>query len=198
MILFCEGSTEKYYFEHLVGIIKKNKFDDIEIEIADPVGGNSITVLNYADEYLLDHKNNTKYSNYMKYLIFDCDDKLVDPQDIINKAVSSKNSYEILVSNRAFEIWFLMHFEIVDAEHNNKIIERLNSKLVHGYRKASKGIISEIVHNGSVKSAIENAKHLCDKYEHEGMNICNSIKEMNPYTNVHVLVEQLLAAQSVK
>jgi len=195
IILFFEGPTETYYFEHLTGIIKKNKYNDIEVEIADPAGGNSITVLNYADEYLLDDKNNTKYSNYIKYLIFDCDDKNVNTQDIINKVISSENSYEILVTNCAFEIWFLMHFEIVDAEHNNKIIERLNSKLVHGYKKASKGIISEIVHNGSVKSAIENAKHLCNKYEHEGMNICNSIKEMNPYTNVHILVEQLLAAQ---
>lgn len=86
MILFCEGPTEKYYFEYLTGIMKKNKFNDIDIEIADPAGGNSITVLNYADEYLLGEKNNSKYSNYMKYLIFDCDDKNVNTQDSVQYA----------------------------------------------------------------------------------------------------------------
>jgi hypothetical protein len=163
-----------------------------------PVEGNSKTVLQYANAYLLDEKNNSRYSNYMKYLIFDCDDKNVNSQEIINKAIKSNNSYEILVTNKAFEIWLLMHFEIVDAAHKNKIINRLSNKLGHEYIKANKGIISEIIKVGSIKIAIDNAKGLCEKYENEGMNICNSINDMNPYTNVHILVEQLLIAMDVR
>lgn len=31
IIIFCEGKTEKYYFEYFAEIIKKNKYTDIEV-----------------------------------------------------------------------------------------------------------------------------------------------------------------------
>ena len=31
IIIFCEGKTEKYYFDYFTEIIKKNKYTDIEV-----------------------------------------------------------------------------------------------------------------------------------------------------------------------
>lgn len=62
--------------------------------------------------------------------------------------------------------------------------------------KASAGLIREIIQNGSVEDAMKNAESLAEKYSQEGKNICNSIGKMNPYTNVNILVEQLLAVIS--
>ena len=47
IIIFCEGKTEKYYFEYFSEIIKKNKYTDIEI-VLESAKGNAQAVLNYA------------------------------------------------------------------------------------------------------------------------------------------------------
>ncbi len=195
MILFCEGLTEKYYFEYFTDIIEKNKFNDVRIEI-ESADGNSRRVLKFADDYLTVEDNNRKYSNYKKYLVFDCDAP-PNIQKIIDKICLSENGYEMLVSNYLFETWLLMHFENVtekiSKEHTYK---RLSEHLVNEYKKASSGLIREIIQNGSVEEAMKNAERLAEKYSQEGKNICNSIGKMNPYTNVNILVEQLLAVIS--
>lgn len=195
IILFCEGLTEKYYFEYFTDIIVKNKFNDVRIEI-ESADGNSSRVLKFADEYLAVEDNNRKYSNYKKYLVFDCDAP-PNIQKVIDKICLSENGYEMLVSNYLFETWLLMHYENVtekiSKEHTYK---RLSEHLVNEYKKASAGLIREIIQNGSVEEAMKNAESLAEKYSQEGKNICNSIGKMNPYTNVNILVEQLLAVIS--
>ena len=195
VILFCEGLTEKYYFEYFTDIIEKNKFNDVRIEI-ESADGNSSRVLKFADEYLASEENNRKYSNYKKYLVFDCDAP-PNIQKIIDKICLSENNYEMLVSNYLFETWLLMHFENVTEKISKKhTYRRLSEHLVNEYKKASAGLIREIIQNGSVEEAMRNAESLAEKYSQEGKNICNSIGKMNPYTNVNILVEQLLAVIS--
>ncbi len=195
MILFCEGLTEKYYFEYFIDIIKKNKFNDIRIEI-ESADGNSSRVLKFADDYLAVEDNNRKYSNYKKYLVFDCDSP-PNIQRVIDKICLSENGYEMLVSNYLFETWLLMHFENVTEKISKEYTyKRLSEHLVNQYKKASAGLIREIIQNGSVEEAMRNAESLAAKYSQEGKNICNSIGKMNPYTNVNILVEQLLAVIS--
>lgn len=195
VILFCEGLTEKYYFEYFTDIIEKNKFNDVRIEI-ESADGNSSRVLKFADEYLTIEDNNRKYSNYKKYLVFDCDAP-PNIQKVIDKICLSENNYEMLVSNYLFETWLLMHFENVTEKISKEhTYRRLSEHLVNDYKKASAGLIREIIQNGSVEEAMKNAENLAEKYSQEGKNICNSIGKMNPYTNVNILVEQLLAVIS--
>ena len=190
IILFCEGATEKYYFECLTESIRKDKFNDVVIEI-ESANGNSCRVLKFADKYLAEEKNNRKYSNYKKYLVFDCDSPR-NIKDIINKMYLSINSYELLLSNCLFETWLLMHFENVMSKITKKsIYEKLSYHLMDNYEKANVGHIRKIVKNGKVASAIQNAEVLEKKYVTEKKSICNSIEEMNPYTNIYLLVDQL-------
>jgi hypothetical protein len=86
-----------------------------------------------------------------------------------------------------------MHFEIVDSKlSKKKIYEKLEGHLSNEYIKANTGIIREIIRKGSVDDAIKNAQDLCNKYEAEGKTIELNIKDMNPYTNVHKLIEQFM------
>lgn len=73
IIIFCEGKTEKYYFDYFAEIIKKNKYTDVEV-VLETAGGNAQTVLNCANKFMADEENNQKFNNYGKYLAFDCDD----------------------------------------------------------------------------------------------------------------------------
>ena len=195
MILFCEGLTEKIYFEYFTKIIKKNKFNDVKIEI-ESADGNTSRVLKFADEYLSSEDNNRKYGNHKKYLVFDCDAP-PNIQKIIDKICLSENGYEMLVSNCIFETWLLMHFENVTEKISKKTTyTHLSEHLSKDYAKATEGVIREIIQKGSVEEAIRNAESLAEKYSKEGKNIYSSIGQMNPYTNINILVEQLLAVIS--
>ena len=193
VILFCEGSSEKYYFDYFANIINNqpNKYNNVIVQTQD-VGGNAQTVLNFADKFLSDEKNNTEYSEYGKYLIFDCDSPPYIQSVIVN-AINNKNNYILLVSNHFFETWLLMHFEDV----NTKLTKRntyihLSSHLSSHYKKADKGLIREILSNGEIEKAIDFAKQLHKEYDSLGYNYQSSIEKMNPFSNVYILVEELM------
>lgn len=187
IIIFCEGKTEKFYFDYFAEIIKQNKYTDVEV-VVETANGNARTVLKLAGSFMDEEENNRKYSTYGKYLAFDCD----DPPDIQAVLLSSKE-YELLISNHLFETWLLMHFEEVDTTLTKREIYRHLSNHLHGsYSKGHKGKTREIVQNGSIEKAIDNAKALAQLYETQGKTVYANIKEMNPYTSVHKLIEQFM------
>ena len=193
VILFCEGNTEKYYFDYFAQIINKNenKYNNVIIA-TEAANGNAQTVLNHSIDFLSIEANNRLFSNYGKYLVFDCD----APQDIasvITQAKANTNNYHLLVSNHFFETWLLMHFEEVDEKlSKRKTYERLSSHLTSQYKKGQKGRTREIILNGDVEKAIENARTLENQYIQLGKSIYDSIDDMNPYSNLYTLVEQLM------
>lgn len=133
-------------------------------------------------------KNNQKFSNYGKYLAFDCDD-----QPDIQAVILAATEYELLISNHLFETWLLMHFEDVDEKISKReIYRRLSSHLHDNYSKGHKGKTREIVQNGDIEKAIDNARKLENQYFDEGKNIFTDIKDMNPFTNVYKLIEQFM------
>ena len=193
IILFCEGITEKYYFDYFAEIINKdnNKYNNVIIT-TEPANGNAQTVLNHSIEFLSQEKNNRLFANYDKYLVFDCDapDNIAN---VITQAIANSNDYHLLVSNHFFETWLLMHFEDVNLKltkrkTNEKLSEHLNEK----YKKGQKGKIRKIISNGNIEKAIENAYNLEKQYKELGKTIYDSIDDLNPYTNVHTLIEQLM------
>lgn len=187
VIIFCEGKTEKFYFDYFAEIIKQNKYTDVEV-VVETANGNARTVQKLAGSFMDEEENNRKYSTYGKYLAFDCD----DPPDIQAVVLSSKE-YELLISNHLFETWLLMHFEEVDTTLTKREIYRRLSYHLHGsYSKGHKGKTREIVQNGSIEKAIDNAKALEQLYETQGKTVFANIKEMNPYTSVHKLIEQFM------
>lgn len=198
IILFCEGMTEKRYFEYFTDIIendKSNKFNDVIVE-NESANGNASRVFKFANNFLNDKNNNRKYVNYRKYLVFDCDAP-PNVQDIINNMLKSNEKYELLISNCFFEIWLLMHFENVNEKiSKGDIYRRLSYHLNHSYKKGNKGTIREIIQNGSIEEAIRNSEELSEKYLEAEKDICGCIGEMNPYTNVYLIVEELLKAIS--
>lgn len=193
IILFCEGISEKFYFDYFADIINKdgNKYNNVVIK-TETAGGNAQRVLDFAEDFLKSEENNRIYSSYDKHLIFDCDAPK-DISSVISSAINRERDYKLNVSNPFFETWLLMHFEDVDSKLSKlKTYCQLSQHLSNKYKKGNKGYIREILSNGDIDKAIENAKQLEQKYENEGMTIFNAIRKMNPYTNIYTLVEQLM------
>lgn len=63
---------------------------------------------------------------------------------------------------------------------------------MNGYRKADAGIIREIIQQGNVDEAIKNASELAEMYRNAGMTVDRDVEQMNPFTNVHELIEQFM------
>lgn len=118
IIIFCEGKTEKYYFDYFAEIIKKNKYTDVEV-VLETANGNAQTVLTYANHFMSDEEHNRRFSTYGKYLAFDCD----DPPNIQDVVLATKD-YELLISNHLFEVWLLMHLEEMEAKLSKREIYR--------------------------------------------------------------------------
>ena len=187
IIIFCEGKTEKYYFDYFAEIIKKNKYTDIEV-VLETANGNAQTVLNYANSFMSVEEHRRKFNTYGKYLVFDCDDP-----PTIQTVVLEAADYEMLISNYLFETWLLMHFEDVEVKMSKRKIYRCLSAHLHSaYSKGHKGKTREIVQNGNIEKAIDNAKALERRYIVEEKSVFTCIKDMNPYTSVHKLIEQFM------
>lgn len=135
-----------------------------------------------------DEEHNRKFSTYGKYLAFDCD----DPPNI-QSVVLAAAEYELLISNYLFETWLLMHFEDVKEKLSKREIYRhLSAHLYSSYLKGDKGKTREIVQNGNIEKAIDNAKLLEKQYISEGKSIFSNMIEMNPFTSVYKLIEQFM------
>jgi len=198
VIIFCEGTTEFNYFNYFKVKLdsKRNKYINLELEAIDVAGGGAISIFNKVNEFL-ENPVNHKYQYHEKAIVFDLDDP--NKRELMIKTLieMSKSDYgfTLLYSYKSFEVWLLMHLlevtlPMTKRQLKEKIREQLN---ITRYIKSSKGMISKILHDESnVKNAIENAKNLDKKYREENLKIISSYKEMNPFTNVHKLVEEIL------
>ena len=148
VLLFCEGFTEVYYFEHFAQIIRsnQNKYAHLNI-VSIPAEGNAQRVLEFAEHFLDNEDNLRQFSLYEKHLVFDCD----APQQIekvITEMISSSNEYTLSITNLLFETWLLMHFEYVEFAFSNtkkKVGIRLDKALGRKYVKSDPGIIRQII-----------------------------------------------------
>lgn len=53
VIIFCEGKTEKFYFDYFAEIIKQNKYTDVEV-VVETANGNARTALKLAGSFMVE------------------------------------------------------------------------------------------------------------------------------------------------
>lgn len=203
LLIFCEGHTEYNYLDYFKQYLDNNiraKYSDIVIE---PINaeGDAMHVYNYAEEFLSDDENASKYLHYEKHLVFDCDAPQ-NIQDVIKLMMESENKYILDYSNLLFETWLVMHFQNIEPQGKNDkrtIIGLMRDYLdVPKYTtkiKAEKGTIGKILGsngNEKIRAAIENAKELEQYWETEEKYMDKDIIRMNPSVNIYKLTERLL------
>lgn len=203
LLIFCEGSTEYNYLDYFKTYLEHNLKAHYSNIVLEPINaeGNAMHVYNYAEEFLADDTNRTKYDLYEKHLVFDCDAP-ENIEEVLRKMSLSDNDYIIDYSNLLFETWLAMHFMILTPEMNNgksKMYEAMRIFLgVDNYgsvEKADVGTIKKLLSddgNKRIRDAVENAKTLEQYWAQKGKTIPDQIKEMNPSVSVHILIERLL------
>jgi len=198
VLLFCEGETEKNYFEYFKDVFlhEEFKFSDIVIETVCG-NGNAQTVLDKANEFFDDDQNVKKYQDYRKYLVFDCDAPS-NVQEVICNALKSPMNYQLLLSNLLFETWLMMHFREVETRLKKKATYQAMADYYHvdsygSKEKADKGLLRGLIGDGeSVRLAISNAENLAEFWNAQHKRIQKDISDMNPYTQMHLLMKEIM------
>ncbi len=169
-LIVCEGKkTEPNYFERF----RVSK----EVKV---VGGAGDTIRVVKEALCL--MKDAKYDQV--WCVFDKDSF---PAGDFNQAIdeAKKNKIQVAYSNEAFELWYLLHFDYLDAaiprtHYKDMLFKRLGAK----YKKNDPNMYEVL--EPRQQQAIRNATKLLADYKPHH----NPAKD-NPCTTVHLLVQAL-------
>jgi hypothetical protein len=185
-LIVCEGvRTEPIYFDYIKRFLPNNLLETIEIS---GEGDNTINIVRIAIRKKEERAINILLPDFDEvWAVFDKDDF---PKENYDNAIllANRKGIECGVSNQSFELWYVLHFQLLEtALHRKDYIAVLTKLLGFKYEKNNKKIIKLLFEKGNVRQAIEWAKHL------ENMHIGKSPSSACPSTRVYELVERLLA-----
>ncbi len=191
-LIVCEGEkTEPNYFKSFPKEIGKIIY---HLEF----GGGNIDTIKVVDK-AIELKNNSRQKYDRVWAVFDKDDF---PNEKFNNAIKKAKANEIFCawSNEAFELWFLLHFELRTTPMNREdykkqiethINEIINKKKKFQYQKNNEKMFEILETYGNQMEAIRRAKKLEEDCEGE------NYADFNPATQVYKLVEELLGNSDV-
>lgn len=176
ILIVCEGKrTEPLYF-------KAFHIPSVKVTI-EGTGRNTDSLVEFAIEIVESAKENGNAFDQV-WCVFDKDDF---PAQNFNRAfdlIRSRPKFNIAYSNKAFELWYLLHFHYYNTGISRDQYKRKLSRLLgKKYEKNDPEMYQILIAHQS--EAIRNAHNLLDYYP-EYNPLCN-----NPTTTVVDLVEEL-------
>ena len=196
-LIICEGTeTEPNYFESFQKIGRDTQKVTIQII---PEGAVGITIVERAKKR---KEQDGSYGKDEVWCVFDRDAKKENNnQQNFNYAIrlAVENELNLAISNDAFELWYLLHYEYYQSEtHRSDLKEMLSSKTRLGekYEKNCEDMYEKLLDKQA--NAIKYAKKLLSSYGIDPDNLDNlpleertRIHNQNPSTTVYKLVEKL-------
>jgi len=184
LIALEDTKSSKYYFQELI----KDKNLSGEVIFAKHIGTDPLSVV----DAIVRHKlQNPKVQYQREWAVFDRDSWT---RAQVNGAISRAQSLAICVaiSNEAYELWILLHFERLAAPTNRinltrKLNEHFKERFGVEYSKSSQDVYRYVI--GMQKTAIENAQYLVN--HHISIDGRLNPERQNPLTLVHELVQCL-------
>ena len=121
----------------------------------------------------------------------DVDNKKPNDKETFNQALelASKNNIKVAYSNDSFELWFLLHLQVVStAMHRDNIEKKLKEHL--GSYKHGDDVFNKI--NANYSKAVKRAKQMLKETEDSKTQPVDA----NPSTTAHLLTEELRKAMN--
>lgn len=178
--IFCEGETEKYYFQKLKQIERISRINILPSKKTD-----CINVVKKAYSF-------TKYSKKLEkgdrvFCVFDRNNN-TEEQLQEAKRIATGSGIEIIFSNPSFEFWVLLHYSFYAKRcENNDIIDQLK-KYIPNYRKADRNLYLRI--KPRMKTAISNSQKVRKIYGEGRVEIVS--RRSNPITLVDKLIDAIM------
>lgn len=188
ILILCEGGkTEPYYFKGLkTDRTRVSARAALRIEIVDTSKNTGKELVSEAKMMRLQAKSERNPYDAI-WIVLDKDGYTKHPHTFDQ---ASANKINLAFSSISFEYWFLLHYEYTSKsfEKANDLIRYLK-KYLPQYEKNDNNY--QILRDFTNK-AIENAKQYRKSIQFELEN-GKRVYELNPYTDVDVLVERLLS-----
>lgn len=192
ILIVCEGTkTEPNYFEGLRREFRTKVYIDIE-----PAGRVHLSLVKRAKQLADD---DGEYDEV--WCVFDRDLKAENKnQENFNQAIitAKKYNFKLAVSNDAFELWFILHFEYYCSQtHRSNFKKILSDKKRLGVKYKKNNYEMYDILKERQEEAIVNAKKLwkrCDReIEDHQSDIDKLIKKynINPSTTVYQFIERI-------
>lgn len=186
VLIVCEGSTEKYYFE---GLVFSLGLSSANIRIS-PSGNRTdpVQVVRYGIQ--LAKESQQAGEPYQRlYCLFDLDRPHQNAFDLSAKTKLSKTEIHLSTSNPCFEIWLRLHFGYTDKSYsavgNKTACQSVGDDLLAltpHYNKGNVGLFGLFAH--LIQDAVTNSRKL------ESVN--RQTGNTNPSCSVHELVNYLM------
>jgi hypothetical protein len=189
-LIVCEGEkTEPNYFIQLRDKLPRGVIECIEIE---GEGKNTLSLIDEANKIRTKREAFGRTIDYT-WAVFDRDSFPADNFDnSINKGQAMKRKIACAWSNEAFELWYLLHLEFVNAPMNREDykarIEKWLSKRMgvpFKYEKNRPDMYDLLNEYGNQDQAIEWAEQLDKQYQDQKFSM------HNPRTTVYLLIQEL-------
>ena len=184
MRIFTEGErTEINYVRGYISSYLKSKgYTAHDIIIEQPNDSSPLGLLNAARQSRLPMDE--------MWIVFDCDQHQHKPETFKGAA---EEGIGIAYSSTSFETWILLHFTYSTRSYRSceELMKVLDRHYPNGYDKAMNNLFEETAgaDHSRLQTAIANAKRL--NREMLKVNVGKATYELNPYTNVHELLEAI-------
>jgi hypothetical protein len=184
ILIICEGQTEEQYFK---------SFPVLTATIKPIHTGSSKTAL---VESVAKYKRGESYDEIWCVFDFDVDPVKQGQNEDFNRAIlkAKQLGYHCAYSNDAFELWFILHYQLIDQQqHRDFYYQLLSKKWGINYLKEGKSLrfASQLYprllgdRQASQQKAIEHGRYLLDFHAQKPFHL------QNPVTTVFQLVEKL-------
>lgn len=185
LIALEDSKSSRYYFQSLV----KDKNLAGEVIFARHRGSNPTKVLETIKKHYIEEQKKKREVVYEKEWMVIDRDSFDDFLSTIKKA--KENNICVAFSNESYELWLLLHFQLVSVHTDRKKLKSQLNKIFLDrfqieYEKSSQDIYYLVRNLQEV--AIKNAKILASEHIQNGGAI-NPVK--NPITTIYQLVECL-------
>lgn len=181
-LIITEGKTEAQYFDHFRSTtgprIMSEDGSDSKIRLVEATIALQAKLIN-------DKSYNSEIDE--TWVVFDRDIDKAKPNDkeTFNEALAlaQRNDINVAYSNDSFELWFLLHFQVVSGDmHRDIICEKLKAHL--GSYEHGEDIFEQI--ETMYPDALRRAQQMLRATEN------TPPVDANPSTTVHLLTEKLL------
>ena len=183
-LIVCEGSsTEPVYFNDLK---RELRLHAVKVEI---IGAEDSEPINIVDRAIAEKKKGAAQGiPYSKiWCVIDVE---VPPHRTLGDAwekAANVRDLKLILTNPFFEYWFLLHFKKVTTPFNKD--KDLHNMLKQDHRSYKKGRIGFDILYPRTETAIKNSKEVL----REQHNNAEDLRDCNPSTHVHKIVEHLQA-----
>jgi len=174
--IFCEGETEKYYFQKLKAVERIGR-----VNVKSTRRNDSVNIVKYATNFT---KHNNDFSKGdAVFCVFDRDNN-TNKQLKEAKREAERHGIKIIFSNPSFEFWLLIHYQLHTTSCENNEISTKLKKFIPDYRKADPEIY--LITKDKIEAAITNSQNIIEMCRKRHVELIS--RESNPVTLVNDLI----------